>query len=337
MATIPTEKNTKAEILAAYNEVCAKLKQQKVQDVKEEKKKTEEQKVVQKAGELSVENIIKNIGNTKLDILNALDDLSEKLLPEFRKLSDLKAAIEIETKNLHELYEIKVNIESLGALLLAQSEKKAAFEIEMGRKKAELDEDIFQKRLTWKTEQDNFESAKKERDLQLKKDRQREEEEYSYNLGLKRKKENDVYIENKARLEKELEEKKSVFEKDYSEREAAILARENEYAELKNKVDRFPVQLEKALQENEAKITAQLELTYKHQSELVKREMESEKKLNQQTISLLQAKIKEQEEQLKQLSLKANEYSSQVQTIAIKAIEGASTQRIIYPTPEKEK
>jgi len=337
MATIPTEKNTKAEILAAYNEVCAKLKEQKVQDVKEEKKKTEEQKVVQKAGELSVENIIKNIGNTKLDILNALDDLSEKLLPEFRKLSDLKAAIEIETKNLHELYEIKVNIESLGALLLAQSEKKAAFEIEMGRKKAELDEDIFQKRLTWKTEQDNFESAKKERDLQLKKDRQREEEEYSYNLGLKRKKENDVYIENKARLEKELEEKKSVFEKDYSEREAAILARENEYAELKNKVDRFPAQLEKALQENEAKITAQLELTYKHQSELVKREMESEKKLNQQTISLLQAKIKEQEEQLKQLSLKANEYSSQVQTIAIKAIEGASTQRIIYPTPEKEK
>lgn len=335
MAAAPSEKSTKTEILSAYNELLAKLKEQKVQDVKEDKKKSEDQKIVQKAGELSVENIIKNIGSTKLDILNSLDNLSEKLTQEFRKLSDLKTAIEIETKNLDELYEIKVNTDSLAALLLAQKEKKATFELDMEKKKAALEEEIFQKRFAWKVEQDNFENSKKERDLQLKKDRQREEEDYSYNLTLKRKKESDAYQENKSQLDKELQEKKSIFDKVYSEREAAILAKEQEYAELKNRVEQFPAQLEKALKENEAKITEHLELTYKHNSELVKKEMESEKKLSQQTISLLQAKIKEQEDQLKQLSIKANEYSTQVQTIAIKAIEGASTQRIIYPTSEK--
>lgn len=335
MLPAPSEKNTKTEILAAYHELLTKFKEQKVQDVKEEKKKSEDLKIVQKAGELSVESIIKNIGSTKLEILNALDELSEKLTQEFRKLSDLKKAIEIETKNLDELYEIKVNTDTLGALLLAQKEKKAAFELDMEKKRAALDEEISQKRSSWKIEQENFENLKKERDLQQKKDRQREEEEYTYNLQLKRKKDSDTYSESKAQLEKELLEKKSVFEKEYSEREAAILAKENEYAELKSKVDQFPALLEKALKENEEKISERLELTYKHQSELVKKEMESEKKLGQQTITLLQAKIKEQEEQLKQLSIKANEYSTQVQTIAIKAIEGASTQRIIYPAAEK--
>jgi len=58
------------------------------------------------------------------------------------------------------------------------------------------------------------------------------------------------------------------------------------------------------------------------------KEVEGERKLNQQIIAALEKKIKEQEELIHQLTEKANEAGRQVQDIAIKAIEGASMQRI---------
>ena len=59
------------------------------------------------------------------------------------------------------------------------------------------------------------------------------------------------------------------------------------------------------------------------------------RKLSQQTISALEAKIKEQEELIRQLARKTDESSLQVQNIAIKALEGASTQRIAVVIYEK--
>jgi hypothetical protein len=50
-------------------------------------------------------------------------------------VEELQQAIEFEKKNLEELYQLSANTDSLAVILLAQKEKKEAFEKEMQEKK----------------------------------------------------------------------------------------------------------------------------------------------------------------------------------------------------------
>lgn len=334
-----SDKSTKSQILQAYNEAVAKLKEAKQEDRKIEKKKEEETKIVKQASENSVEKIVNGISRAKIEIMNALDEVSEKLTSEFKKLEELQEAIALESNYLNEIYDIKINSDTLSALLLAQKEKKAGFDAEMENKKSAFEDEMFQKKLLWKNEQDNFENQKKERDAQLKKDRQREEEEYNYNLQLKRKKEADAYNEQKAKLEKELLDKRAQAEKELSEREAIVASKEKEFAELKVKVDQFPKELDAAIKNTEKTVIERIELTYKHNAQIAQKEMEGERNLNKQIIASLENKIKEQADQIKQLTQKVNDSGQQVQTIAIKAIEStagsAAAQRMFNQNYEK--
>jgi hypothetical protein len=322
-------KNTKTEILEAYEELLARIKAEKQADRQTEKKKTEEKEIVKTVSENSIEKIVKNTANIKFEIVKSFDSLEEKLIAEHKKLTELQQAINIETKNLEEIFQIKINADSLAALLLAQKEKSRNFEAEITRKQAEFDAEMTQKRVKWEREQQDFEQAKHEKEEQLKKERKREDEEYSYNLQLKRKKDNDAYETRKAELEKELTEKQARIEKELAEREININQKEKEFAELKSMVDSFPGRLEKAVKEAENAVRESLELKYRHETDIAAKELEGERKLNEQIISTLKAKIKEQDEIIKQSTQKANEAGIQVRDIALKAIEGASGHRVL--------
>jgi hypothetical protein len=331
-------KSTKNEILQAYNELLTKIKEEKPFDRKEERKKEEEKKIIKGASQNSVEKIVKGLAEIKLEIGTALDTLEERLIKEFKKLTELQQAIEIEQKELEEIHEIKVNADSLAALLRAQKEKRSEFDMEMEEKKGAFETEMAQKRLEWKKEQEDYDLSRKERDMKVKKEREREEEEYSYALQLKRKKDNDVYEAKKAALEKELKDKRANVERELSEREALVSARENELSDLKAQVAEFPKQLEKAIKDTEKSVIERLEFKYKHEAQLATKEIEGERKLNKQVVAALEAKIKEQDAHIRQLTQKTDQAGQQVQDIAIKAIEGASSQRVFsknYETPKE--
>jgi hypothetical protein len=330
-----TAKSTKNDILEAYNALLKRLQEQKPVDRQAEKEKVEKKAIVETAAQNSVEKIVKGLADLQLAMTKSLDDMEAQLLSEFKKLHGIRQAIEIEQKNLEEIHEIRVNADSLAALLLAQKEQKQACEAEMAQKRAEFEAEVAQKRLQWKKEQDDYERVKKEREEETKKARQREEEEYTYTLQLQRKKDQDIYAARKEALEKELEEKRQALEKSWSEREAVLSTRENELADLKARVEAFPVALDKAVSETEKNVTERLRFIHKHEAEMLAKETEGERKLSQQIIASLDAKIKEQEEQLRQLTQKANEAGLQVQSIAIKAIEGASTWRAFSATHDR--
>ena len=319
-----TSRNTKNEILEAYNELLKKVKEQKPIDRQAEKEKAEKKEIVETAAQNSVEKIVKDLAELKLTIAKSLDSMEEQLIGEFKKLNNTRRAIEIEQKNLEDIHEIRAEADSLAALLLAQKEKKQAFETEMEQKREVFEETMTDAKLAWKKEQEEFERAKKEREEDIKKARKREEEEYAYNLQLERKKDQDAYAERKALQEKELEEKRLSLEKSWAEREAALAAKEQELASLRQRVEAFPQELEQAVAAAEQAISEKLEFKYNYEAQMLAKETEGEKKLSQQIIASLQAKIKEQDEQIRQLTQKANEAGLQVQNIAVKAIEGAS-------------
>ena len=68
---------------------------------------------------------------------------------------------------------------------------------------------------------------------------------------------------------------------------------------------------------------------------MASKEIEGERKLKEQIINSLEAKIKEQETLIKQLTSKNDDAIKQVKDIAVKALEGTANYRVI--TKEKDK
>jgi len=337
--TLPeiSEKSKKNEILAAYQELLGQVGQKKQESHQEEKKKQQEQEIVQTASEMAPDRIVKNIADVKVCITQALDSIEQQLEDEYRKLSDLQTAIQLESANLEELHEIKQSADSLEALLLAQKEYKARFEEEMTQRKFSFENEMAEAREVWEKEQERIALEQKEFKETVKKTRSRDEEEYKYSLQLERKKDSDAYEAKKQALEKNLTEQTEAKSKEFAERDAALKLQEDEFKQMRINIEQFPHELEKAVQETEKTTKENLERTYKYQMDIFAKEIDGERKLNQQIISSLQGKIKEQEQLIKQLTQKTDDASSQVQSIALKALESSSNIRFIGGFEEGKK
>ncbi|MFA5328763.1 MAG: hypothetical protein WC384_13305 [Prolixibacteraceae bacterium] len=338
-------KNTKNEILAAYDELMKKVQEKKTDEPKKVQEQQKQETVVKNAAALSNEGIVKEISGLKVGLSSALDKLSENFVAEFRKFEELQQAIKIEKQQLEDLYQLSANTDSLAAMLLAQKEKKEQFEQEMASRKAEFEEKIrtekekvdlemSDKRLLWKKEQELYAAQTKEALDEKKKSQAREDEEYHYNLKITRKKEIDQYEEKKQKLEKELADKKAAFEKEFAERETKIQEAEAELKDLRIKNAAFPAELEKAVTAATKSVSERLETQFGFEKELKEKETVGELKLKDQIIGTLNAKIKDMEITIKELSQKAITAETSVKDIAIRAIESSSKPYFIEKNKE---
>jgi len=344
-------KNTKNEILAAYEEALKKNQSQKTTEPKQVQEEKRQVEVVKKASENTTEGIVNGITSLKLNVAKDLDKLSELLTAEFKKLEDIQSAIRLERQNLEELYQLSANADSLAAMLQAQKEKKALFEAEIADKRNAFDEKMKADKISfdekikienesfetsmkaqkelWKAEQIKWAEQQKENKDKSDKDRKREEEEYVYNLKLTRKKESDLYEEKKASLEKALTEKKTAFDKDIAQREAEVVAAEMELKELRTKNADFPAETEKAVTSAMKAITEKLQAEFRFEKELTAKQTEGEIKLKEQIIETLKSKIKDMEAITSELSKKAVTAETSVKDIAMKAIESSGKMQLI--------
>ena len=322
-------KNTKNEILEAYFEVLEKLKETKTESRFEQKILEENKEILSVVSLQTSDEIVKNLAELKLSLVKSVEEIEGKLLSSYKNFSNLQKAVGIQTKELNDLYEIKVTADTLAALLIAQKEKNLSFEKEMHEKQQSLEQEIIQKRLFWKKEQDDFEMNRKEQESQIKKIRQREEEEYIYKRDLSRQKDRDQYTAEKSALEKELLIKRIDFEKEFEIRENKIVAHEQEFNSMKDKIEKFSLELQKIILETETSVTDKLKFKYDYEAKLTQKEVDGERKLFEQMIAGLEAKVKHLEIQTRELTEKTSQANLQVQDIAVKAIDGASRQRYV--------
>ncbi|MFH1644676.1 MAG: hypothetical protein ABIA74_05910 [bacterium] len=308
-----SSKSTKNEILEAYNEALSQLSEPKEIDPVEINKMEKQKNIVLEASKNSPETIVSYLARLKISLIKQIDILSENLTTEFKKLEDIKQAIDIEKNHLDELYKIKETAQSLSALILARKEKQEKF-----------DQEVNDSKKSWEKEQENIIQEYKEQKESLDKKQKREKEEYEYNLELSRRKEENEYQEKRKLIEKELEEKKSKLD----EKEKELKSREEETIRLKTKVDEFPQELEKTISKAKKEVTEELTNKYKFEMELKEKEITGDKKLYSQIIKSFEEKIKEQEKLIDQLTQKADTASNQVQTMACKALE-TSSQRLV--------
>ncbi|MCX7114348.1 MAG: hypothetical protein NTW08_00305 [Gammaproteobacteria bacterium] len=328
-------KNTKNEILEAYHHALQQLKTSKNTSKQDMKVLEEKKEIVIKAVNHSTDDIVKNIATLKLSLTRSLEGVEEQLLASHKQLIALHQAIDIEQSELTNLHDIKINSESLAALLLAQKEKSLSFEKEMTECTQAFEQEMAQKRIMWKKEQDDLELSQKDNEQNMKKTRQREEDEYVYQRDLTRQKEQDHYATVKDSLEKELISRRTALEEEFAAREAIIATQEQEFNSLKQKSEKFPEELQKAIQDTSDTLIERLTFKFDYETKLAQKEVEGERKLFQQMIVALEAKVGQLESQTKQLADKSNQANLQVQDIAVKAIESASLQRFMPNYNEK--
>lgn len=195
-----TEKNTKAEILAAYNEALEKIEaQESMKDDPVAQKARDEQKRMIESAEDIVEKGILNDEITK-------------------QYKDLQIAIANMKKELQDLYGIEVKANSFIALVNSYKDKAVQLENEykelketavkeLEDEKNKLYNEIETLEVKKRETLDSIKAESNELKTSLAKERKREQEEYTYTLNRTRKQEEDAWEDKKAIREKELADK----------------------------------------------------------------------------------------------------------------------------------
>jgi len=348
-----TLKSTKQEILDAYSQLVEKHEEKRTDEPKPkiEAEKKRREKVVESAKTTTVQGIVDSVGKLKLEIGNELNDLSEKLVTEVERLSEVQEAITIESDRLSELHDIDIAADTVSILLRRHDEAEADFDKRIEEKREEIKETVAKahteleswvvetkeafetemegRRSEWRHEQALHDSQMKDRNERVKKDRERDQEEYEYLLKLNRKRDEDAYLAEKEDLEKQLASLKQTKEQEFAEREKAIADQESELKDLRSQVESFPKQIDKTATEARFSAKKEAEKEAKTWHDLREKEVAGERDLADLKIQSLTAKVKELETRNKELSVQIEAATTKVQDIAVKAIEGAEGRKAL--------
>lgn len=324
----PTIKNTKSEILTAYDELLKQVEENKSLRAQEQKGQMKSD-IVQKASSEGAKDIIHKVTELKIQINETLENLGKNLLNERAKLSDLQEAIAIEQARIKDTHEIMVNANSLEALLLAQKKKKEEFEQWIEAEKEKFRSEMAEKKTFWAKEKQEYEELQKDKVELQKKEWKRQEEEYEYQRKILEQKDNDEYQLKKQLLERELEDRRKKLEEEFALRESAISAQEQELESLRKLKDESEKTLKEHVENARKQLTTELEQKYKFTSELKQKETDAENGLLKQNIKFLEEKLQEKNKTIDILNHQLVSSQAQSQELAKKVIEANSRIREI--------
>lgn len=312
-----TEKNTKKEILEAYEAVVKQLSDTRAA-------KTTTADVVKEKEVKAVKEAAKEI--VGLGILN------EEVTGKYNSLI---STIEMLEKDIQDLYGIKKQADSLEALINVYKDKNdelvAGHKEEMARLQAEHCEkvaannaEIEKIKAEAKKTLEDVRNAHKEETNRIAKERQRENEEYAYNLKRIRDKENDVWEDEKATRERILADKEAAVALREADAEVKCSKFEAQEAEIETLKAEIKATYEKGVKDGEAqaeKVTA---------IKIAKANQECEFKVSvaEAKVESLTASNAELKAQANELQGKLDAASTRVQEMAIKVAENSGVRML---------
>ena len=319
-----TLKNTKNEILDAYNDLLKSQEKLIVTDRTEEKKEALKTKKIEQAHNSDKKGIIHKIAELKIEITNALDSLGKSLMEEKVRFDELREARSIEEEKLKELYEITTNAKTLEALLLAQKKKEEDFEKNISKAKEEFEKEITQQRERWDKEKLEREIIiKDEKDLR-EKSKKREEDEYNYKLQIRNQKDEDEHQQKKLQIERKLESMRNEAALEIENKLKDIKEQEQEIKELRAIKQNYDTAIKVSVDDAKSSITKELETKYKYEAELNAKESQSKIELLTQTINSLSEKLSEKDKVITYLEKNIEKAHSQSQDLAKKVVDSIS-------------
>ena len=341
MTDMPTNRNTKAQILDAYNELLKernKLEKQldKLQQApktsvtptvetkpSEPVKKMSQQPVNQAQDKMTA--TINTLAGLQAGFGSAVSELSEKLTSKAAQLQALRLAVAEELTQLEALHNLdNIQADTLDALIQTCEDNSKVFESEFNQRSDTLNHELRDLKQAWTKQQQEHKRSVKERDEKQQKTGQREAQEYDYNLALQRNLAQAEYDQAQEDRYRQLAEAKQTLEEQWAERENAIAHQEQQFAELKAKVEAFEAEKETAIkhakEEGEKTASAQAKIA----ADLRNKELDGFKRVYELRIQALEQTVQTNEERIQTLSKQLAAALKQVQDLAVKAIEGSS-------------
>ncbi len=273
---------------------------------------------------VTMDHIMEGLQSIRADFGRAVNELSAHLVAEASALAELQDRVTDETEQLKLLYELEVTNETLAQLLQDYSEKANSFEQGAQQKQEAFEQEMIEKDAAWQKEQEEHNRTVKERNESTELNFKREEAEYRYNLDQQRKLDIEDFELKLKKLKQELEIGEANKKKEWAEREKVIADQETEFDELKERVEKFPKELETAIKEAKTKASQAVQREAQIKADLRAKEVDGEKRIYETKIKSLEEIVKNQVQQLQALSAKLDGILKQSQALAMKAIEGAS-------------
>ena len=323
-------RNTKQQMLDAYNELAKSLEEKRDVELKPEQKAVEKETalVVEKANKISLDGVTQGIAQLKAEVNKTFSQLQEKLEDELSKYADLTEAVSAKEKELADIYEIRKSASSLVALIEAQNQRRTEFEAEMEEKKQALAGEIERERKQRMLEKEQYEAKAKEQKEAEEKQRKREKDEYEYGFKREQLIAREQFEYAKEKTEKALSDKKEQVEKELSEREGIVAEREKTIKSLEDRIQELEKGQEKAVELAVTKAKEQLLADFTSKEILLKKEFEGERNVFTTRIKSLEDITKKQTEQIVMLTQQLENAAGKVQDIAVKAIEGSSHSKL---------
>ena len=332
-------KSTKAEILAAYQDLEKRNKSLETEIKQQAQKKSAHPAPVEaikptksKVNQPQQPNINQNLTQTiqSLEKIQggfggAVSNLSEQLITEATELEAVRIAIAAETQELENLHQLTDIDDSTIDFLLDQyqaSTKK--FTVEYEQQQTKDHQEIENLKQKWLKEQQTHHKLTTARNEEYRKNQQREQEEYEYNLDLVRDLDESEYAQLRKQQQQELAETLQQIEQQWQQKEAEIAQQEQEYTTAAAKVKAFESQLSNKIKQGTEEGKGIGAYQGKVKADLRDREIEGAKQNYQLRIESLEQTIKHQSTRISKLSLQLDSSLQQVQNLALKAIEGTS-------------
>jgi len=272
------ELETKSEVVAAYDELLRKLKEtNKTATPAQEQEYEEKNEIVVEMTSQTPMDWSKQFENLQSGLNAALEEVKSKFLAEQERLTTIADSIEFKKRELSQVHDIEVGLNTLTALVMAHKEKSAEFDREMQERQQSFEQEMQMKRREW----------------------QQEEQKYLYQRDLSREKDRNQYEVAKRNLEQELAGMRLDCLNEIEGRRSKISHLEHEVdqlVQLKEKVGRFPEEMRQAVASAEESLTRQLTQKFDFEKQILQKDI----KIHEQTIASLENKINTLESKISQ-------------------------------------
>jgi chromosome segregation ATPase len=328
-----SDKNTKAEILTAYEDL---IREKKALETELQQASNPQVKapIVQAATPQSViqlppsrqtmESLIDGLSRLHLSSGAAIGGLSEQLIAEVIKLQEVQRSLQDEQSQLMALYELEPTDDSLYQLIEQYGTDYKTCQEELNGRKETLEQEFEAAKKAWAKEQEDYRRQLKQRNEELSKLHQRDETEYVYGLTIARQQAHDEFDQVKARRLQELADQKEVLQKAWQDRETAIALSEKEDLDLRTKADGLKAELEAATKRAKEEGKGIAHHQAKVRADMVAKDVEGQKRTYELRLQALLDTMQTQESRINTLSRQLDAVLKQTQDLAVKAIEGAS-------------
>lgn len=299
-----TEKNTKKQILSAYEKALVEIRLRAVEmaSLRDEVSRATKERLVDKVE-----------GQDQENIQACFKDLAKKISLTFETLEDVYEALEYKRQELKDVHGIIAEADSLAALLDVQKAATEAANI-----KAAQDQTKHREMLMGLKGESEKALAK------IKDEYEKSSQELNYNFKRKNTVLVDEFADRNKKCNREIYEKEQSADDRFRAREEALIRSEKEYLLMKEKVDCYPDMLIDVESKAREVALAESELNHAHALETAEKEMAHLNEKHTTVSDTLKAKLKSLTEENGYLKVQLEVQGEKVNDIATKAIEGAS-------------